>query len=181
MKASIAAFSLLTTLVSGLAMPEVVPRETKTYRPTLAVNLKQDAPGTAFGATTTGIVYRTNGQNEIQTLLSFSLPALPGKTCTLTFSDPTTVSWSQRMQIFDVGGTITAENTFLSRPYRNNFRCALAVKPAGQGAATELDYVSCKFPCPESAATLGFETVPMSDNDWITWDTTTSGLVIQAS
>jgi hypothetical protein len=181
MKASITAFSLLTTLVSGIAVPEVVPRDAQTYRPTLAVNLKQDFPNTAFGRTTTGIVSRENGQHEISTLLSFSLPALSGKNCALTFSDPATLTGSQRMQVFDVGGTITEGDVYSWRPYRNNYRCAMAVKPAGQGVATVVDNVSCSFPCPDSATTLGFETVPVGDNVVITWDTRTAGLVIQVS
>ena len=181
MKASIVAFSLLTALVSGLATPEVVPREVQTYRPTLAVNIKQESPNTPFGQTATGVVSRSNGPNDIQTLLSFSLPALPGKTCTIVFSDPTRLSGTQRMQIFDVGGPVTVANTFLTRPFRNNYRCVFAVKPAGQGLATVQDDVSCTFKCPESATVLGFETGPVGDNVEITWDVATAGLVIQAS
>ena len=181
MKASIVAFSLLSALVSGLATPEVAPRAAQIYRPTLAVNIKQEAPNTAFGQTATGIVFRSNGPKDIQTLLSFSLPALPGKTCTIAFSDPTRLSGTQRMQIFDVGGPVTVVNTFLTRPFRNNYRCVLAVKPAGQGLATVQDDVSCTFKCPESATVLGFETVPAGDNVEITWDVATAGLVIQAS
>ena len=181
MKASIAAFSLLSALVSGLAVPEVAPRQAQIYRPTLAINIKQEAPNTPFRATTTGIVSRSNGPKDIQTLLSFSLPALPGKTCTLVFSNPARLSGTQRMQIFDVGGPITEANTFLTRPFRNNYRCAMAVKPAGQGNAVVQDNVSCTFKCPDIATVLGFETVPAGDSVEITWDTTTSGLVIQAN
>ena len=182
MKASIIALSLLSALASGLAVPEVAPRQAQIYHPTLAINIKQEFPNTPFCATTTGVVSRSNGPKDIQTLLSFSLPALPGKTCTLTFSDPASLSGSQRMQIFDVGGPIAeADTTFLTRPYRNNYRCAMAVKPAGQGAATVQDDVSCTFKCPDSATTLIFETVPAGDNVEITWDIATAGLVIQAN
>ena len=181
MKVSIVALSLLSVLVSGLATPEVAPRQVQIYRPTLAVNIKQEAPNTAFGPTTTGIVSRSNGPKDIQTLLSFSLPALPGKTCTLVFSDPIRLSGTQRMQIFDVGGPVTGTNTFLTRPFRNNYRCAMAVKPAGQGIAAVQDNVSCKFDCPRNATVLGFETVPAGDNVEITWNIVTAGLVIQAS
>lgn len=181
MKASIVAFSFLTSLVSGLALPEVAPRGTQVFQPTLAINIKEASPNTAFGKTTTGTVFRDNGPHEVQTLLSYDLPALPGMTCSLTFSNPATLSGSQRMQIFDVGGPITEANTFLTRPYRNNYRCAMTVKAAGQGAASIDDNISCTFPCPSSATTLGFEAVPRWDSVEITWDTTTSGLVIEAN
>ena len=85
------------------------------------------------------------------------------------------------MQIFDVGGPVTGANTFLRRPFRNNYRCAMAVKPAGQGIAAVQDNVSCKFDCPRNATVLGFETVPAGDNVEITWNIVTAGLVIQAS
>ena len=72
-------------------------------------------------------------------------------------------------------------NTFLTRPLRNNYRCAMAVKPAGQGIAAVQDNVSCTFKCPDIATVPGFETVSAGDNVEVTWDTTSPGLVIQAN
>ena len=88
------------------------------------------------------------------------------------------MSGTQLMQVFDVSGPVTVVNTFLTRPFRNNYRCTFAVKR--YGIATVQDSISCTFKCSESAAMLGFETVPVGDNDEITWDVATAGLAIQA-
>jgi hypothetical protein len=180
MKASIIVFSLLAALVSGLAMPEVVPRQAGTYYPTSAMNLKQDFPDTPFPSQT-GIVSRTNGQHDISTLLKFELPALTNKKCTVSFSDPKTLSGSQRMQIFDVGGEMTPQTTYNKRPYRNNYWCGMKVKPVGQGPADIEDDVRCTFDCPKTATTLVLETVPAGESVEITWDIATAGLVIKSS
>lgn len=179
MKVSALTFSLLATIVSGIAVPEVAPRQSQTFRPTLAVNIKQDSPNTAFGATTTGVVSRTGGQHDIQTLLSYTLnSSVSGKKCSLSFSGPATVSGSKTVQIFDVGGPITTSNTFLSRPYRNNFRCTMTINPTGP--ATISTDISCgSFDCPTGV--VGFEVVPENDTVGVTWDTTSAGLIITSA
>ena len=174
MKVSALTFSLLAALVSGIAVPEVVPRQAQTFRPTLAVVIKQDSPNTPGGPTTTGEVSRTNGQHDVSTLLSYNVS---GKKCSLSFSDPTLLSGSKTVQIFDLGGPVSATNTYLTRPFRNNYRCTMRIKPAGQGPAEIIDNVSCtNFDCPSGV--VGYEVVPQNDNVQVTWDTTTGGLVV---
>ena len=169
MKASIVAFSLLSTLVSGLALPEVVPRGAETFPPSLAVNVKQDSPNAAIGSASTGEVSK-----NVQTLVSFSVPARPNTMCTFAFSNPVGLTETQRMKIYKVDADkITDKVTFGTKPEPQGSYCTVAVPPSGPATLEGGDL--CKINCPDEAAVWGFELVPASDNDKITWELNTSG------
>ena len=176
MRASIIAFSLLSTLVSGLAVPEVIARQAETLQPSLAVNVDQSSPDKASGPVTTGRVSRTNGQKDVQMLLSFELEARPGKTCAFAFSGPTKLEGSKRMKISGVDGTIAKDNTFDSRPTKGDSLCVMTV--AEQGPATQ-DGAKCTFPCPDSKTVMGVMVEAADDNVEITWNIGNGGLTIQ--
>ena len=165
MKASIVALSLLSAVVSGL----VVPRDVQNFPPSLAVNVKQDSPNSASGSAATGEVSK-----NVQTLVSFALPALPQQICTYAFSNPVGLTETQRMKIYKVDADkITDKVTFGTKPENQDTGCTMAVPPSGPATLEGGDL--CKFTCPESATVLGFELVPAGENDKISWTANTSG------
>ena len=165
MKASIAALSLLSAVVSGL----VVPRDVQNFPPSLAVNVKQDSPNSASGSVATGEISK-----NVQTLLSFALPALPQQICTYAFSNPVGLTETQRVKIYKVDADkITDKVTFGTKPEKKDIGCTMVLQPSGPAALEGGDL--CKFTCPESATVLGFELAPADDNVKVTWDANTSG------
>ncbi|KAH0608737.1 uncharacterized protein H6S33_001871 [Morchella sextelata] len=119
-----------------------------------------------------GVQYDTN------TLLSYSLPGgLKGKTCQFVLGNGFYAGGTRKVQLFSVGGPISAANTFTSRPYRNIHYGIFTIAPDGSSATWDA-IPPPKFPCPESATTLGYEVVPQGDEDWAGWPMS-SGLGIQ--
>ena len=164
----IAAVSVLSTLVSGLALPNLAPRST-VIRPSAFV-IKEDFPGTSF-PTTTAEVGRTNGQHNIKTLLAFTISPCSGS-CTVSFAGASTATGSQRMQFFTLGYPPSDGNTWTSKPYTDIH------KGTFQSTGTVVEDFGLTFSCPSVTTTYGFEVQPVWDNDYVTWDTTTAGFVI---
>lgn len=118
-------------------------------------------------------------QHETNSLLAFPLPGgLAGKTCSFSFaggwapsqtdwSPPGAVNNSRRVQLFSVGGPISATNTYTSRPYRNVSYGIFLIDPTG--ATAQWDGPTPTFPCPATATTLGFEVAPQGDFDDVAW------------
>lgn len=171
-------------------------RSIASYYPTLAVNIftpdkgtvkgdvyvfrvsslpsaPQNYPLTPYQTTQQGIQHETNS------LLSIPFPAgHAGKTCSFAFAGgwaPPRTNWappganpnSQRVQLFTVGGTISATNTYTSRPYRDVSYGIFLV--SNSGATGTWDGPTPTFPCPATATVLGFEVAPQGDFDDVSW------------
>lgn len=118
-------------------------------------------------------------QHETNSLLSIPFPAgYGGRTCSFSFANgwaPSRTAWSppgalnnsQRVLLFSVGGTISASNTYTSRPYRDISYGIFKVSDTG--ATGTWDGPTPTFPCPAAATTLGFEVVPQGDFDDVAW------------
>ncbi|PUU81108.1 hypothetical protein B9Z19DRAFT_972524 [Tuber borchii] len=169
----IAAVSVLSTLVSGLALPNLVPRST-VFQPNVAVVIKEDFPTTSF-PTTTAEVGRSNGQHNMKTLLAFVIPPCSG-TCTVSFDGASSATGSQRMQFFTLGYPPSAGNTWNSKPYTDIHKGTF--QTAGSSTGTVVEDFGLTFNCPSVITNYGFEVQPVWDNDYVTWDTTTAGYII---
>ncbi|RPB01615.1 hypothetical protein L873DRAFT_1803406 [Choiromyces venosus 120613-1] len=100
MKILILAFSFLFTLVSGLTLPGFTTCQAQTIKLTLAVNIEEDSPNSAFGNTSIPQVICVYGLHNVQALISFNLLTLSGKTYSLAFFEPATLTSTGWIQIF---------------------------------------------------------------------------------
>ncbi|KAH8144504.1 uncharacterized protein LAJ45_11479 [Morchella importuna] len=170
--ASLLAF---TGLVSCAPVPdvEIERRAVTLIYPSLAVNIFTPSNGVVMGDV---YVFRYTAQgiqHETNSLLSFDFPSgYGGKTCSFSFANgwaqpPSEVSNSRKVQLFSVGGPISATNTYTSRPYRNVSYGIFSV--TSNGAVGTWDGQTPTFPCPASATTIGFEVAPQGDYDDVSW------------
>lgn len=183
----ITAVTALSTLASGMVILDLDPAPApltlgRTFRPAIAIPIQEEFPDTAYPPTRWGRVSRTNGSKNIKTLLGFSLPALSGKSCTISFSDAAEVDkkGSRKMQLFTTGGYPAQGNTWNKKPFTDQHKGTFLTSEDGTGAATVLENFGLKFPCPEFATSYGFEVQPVGDNDYVLWDITKGGFVITA-
>ncbi|PUU81113.1 hypothetical protein B9Z19DRAFT_1062911 [Tuber borchii] len=169
----IAAVSVLSTLVSGLALPDLTPRSLVIH-PEIGAVIKEDFPKTSFPATPAN-VSRSNGQHNVKTLLGFDVPPCTGK-CTISFTDALTATDSRRLQLFTTIGYPAKENTWESKPSTNNHIGTFLVSISGPAVVVE-DF-GLTFECPKTTAKYGYEVQPVWDDDHVTWDITTGGFII---
>jgi len=171
-------FCLFSGLVSSVAIPAEAPtieaRTIATISPSLSVPIYEDSPDYAGGNQSYAIVSRYNGAHDISTLIAYYFPVgYPGKQCSFFFTAAQGLDGSEKVQLFTVGGQdITSEDTFNSRPFRNN---QLGIFNADIGT---FDGSIPTFDFPSSPTTLGFEVVPQGDNDYVWWYINAGGLVI---
>jgi len=170
----IAAVSVLSTLASGLALPDLTPRAI-TVRPSIAIVIKEDSPTTAFPPASAVEVSRTNGGHTVKTLLGFPVPGCTG-TCTFSFNGSNPPSGSRTLQLYTSGGFPTNGNTWNSHPFTNKHIGTFLVPASGVGPATVLEDFGLTFTCPTT--TTGYEVQPVNDNDSVTWDITTGGFIL---
>ncbi|KAL0631512.1 hypothetical protein Q9L58_009620 [Maublancomyces gigas] len=169
-------YSLLAILGTTVSAPvpeaEIETRSVFKIYPSQAVNIFTPDHGYITGDV---YVYRytSNGiQHETNTLLNFPFPSgYAGKTCSFSFANgwaPShTYANSQKVQLFSVGGPITASNTYTSRPYRNVSYGIFHV--SDDGAVGTWDGSTPTFPCPAAATTLGFEVLSQGDFADVSW------------
>ncbi|PWW76111.1 hypothetical protein C7212DRAFT_280338 [Tuber magnatum] len=178
----ITAVSALSTVVSSLALPNLVLRNPDVYHPAIGIVIKEDFPNTGFPRTDVVEVSRGNGQHNVKALLGFALPALSGKTCTISFSDAIpNPSGSRRLQLFTTLRYPAYGDTWNSKPSTNNHIGTFLVSSNGGGPATVVEDFALKFRCPSTPSNLGFEVQPVWDDDSVTWDITKGGFVITAT
>ena len=172
----VAAVSVLSTLASGLALPDLTPRSTVIH-PAIGIVIKQDSPDTAFPPTNTAEVSRSNQLHEVRTLLGFVVPPCTG-TCTFSFpSAATTSTGSGQLQLFSTIGYPKDGNTYNSKPSTD--KQLGAFQTSTTGAATLLQgFEGLTFACPSNTSNLGYEVHPVGDNDSVTWDIATGGFII---
>ena len=170
----IAAISILSTLASGLALPDLTPRSLVIH-PEIGVVIKEDYPTTSFPAAPAE-VGRSNGQHNVKTLLCFVVPPCVGK-CTISFTDALAAGGSRRLQLFTLGGCPTSgKTTWESKPYTDIHKGTFQVSIPGPAAVVE-DF-GLAFDCPVATTKYGFELQPVWDNDFVTWDISKGGLII---
>ena len=169
----VAAVSVLSTLASGLALPDLTPRSTVIH-PEITVAIKADFPTTSFPATAE--VSRLNQNHEVRTLLGFQVPPCTG---TCTFSFPTaanTATGSAQMQLFSVFQYPSSTTTWNTRS-TTNIQLG-TFKASTTGAATVVDNFGLSFACPSITTFLAYELHPVNDNDSITWNVPGGGFIL---
>lgn len=172
----IASLSVLSTLVSGLALPELVRRGSPIY-PSVCVSIKEKFPGTSFPGPTVE-VSRQNGSNNVKALLGFEVPACTGS-CTVSFSDAApTPSGSRRMQFFTSGRYPKSGDTWDMKPYTDIHKGTFTTTASGSGPATVIEDFGLTFKCPSVSTQYGFEVQPVWDNDFVSWNCNTGGYII---
>jgi len=174
----IAAVSILSTLASGLALPDLTPRAT-VIRPEIAILLKGDFPDKNF-PTIIAEVSRTNGAHTVETLLGFNLPPCTGS-CAISFSDAISATGSRTMQLFRIIGYPGPGDTPNHRPPVNIHLGTFLVPPTITGPATVVEDFGLMFPCPATATKYGLYVAPVWDNVNVTWDITNGGFIITCS
>jgi len=182
------ALAIFSALVAAVPTPVSEPdstavieaRAVTTITPSLLVRLWEAAPDTPDGQSTVGESSRWNNKNNVQTLVAFNFAtSYAGHQCQLAFYNPDYIYayGSSQAQVFTVGGPITQANTFNSRPYRDQHKGTFTAYPYGSGFASWVNQGGNTFDCPTGPTTLGYEVVPVGDNDAIYW-TAPRGLVI---
>ena len=170
----VAAVSVLSTLASGLALPDLTPRST-VIRPAIGVVIKQDSPTISFPPTPAE-VSRLNQLHEVRTLLGFVVPPCTG-TCTISFpTAATTATGSAQLQLFSTLQYPTPATTWNTRPSTGNQLGTFQVSTTGP--ATVLQNFGLTFDCPTTTTNKGYEVQPVNDNDSVTWDFATGGFII---
>ena len=169
----IAIISIISTLASGLALPDLTPRSLVIH-PEIGVVIKEDFPKTSF-PTTTAEASRSNGKHNVKTLLGFAVAPCTGQ-CTISFTDALTATGSRRLQLFTTIGYLAKDNTWESKPSTNkHIGTFLVLIP---GPAVVLEDFGLTFDCPKTTTNLGYEVQPVWDDDSVTWDITTGGFII---
>ncbi|RPA92682.1 hypothetical protein L873DRAFT_1817346 [Choiromyces venosus 120613-1] len=187
---AIAAISILSTIASGLVLPDLTTRDAPihleivikedplatVYHPEIAIVIKEDYPITAFPPNTLPKVSRSNGAHNVKTLLGFNLPPFPqGKKCTISFSGASSTSGSGRMQLFTTIGYPAYGNTWYYKPSTNIHKGTF--QTSGTGPGTVVEDFGLTFNCPTAPTKYGWEVQPVWDDDRITWGFS-SGFII---
>lgn len=164
-------FALLTTVAAIVsAAPTVNVKRSTTYAPDAMVQIHEQKPDTPYGLTDQGLVERVNGWNNVQTLLSIPIPSGASGSCSLSFTNPTTVTGSHEMQLFTVGDNkpIDASTTYYSRPYRDQHIATIHLEGGSARFETFGTWNGNSIPCP-AGKRLNLELVPVGDYDKVTW------------
>lgn len=131
--------------------------------------------------TQTGLIARTNGQNEFASLVSFDIPpvsaiagASASSTCNFVIMNPASVSGSQTTQLFTLGAEFGEYDTitFNQHPYYNQYEGAYFVNAVGDSSAVDVTTVPCTF-----GGNMQFVMRPQNDNDYINWTQNNGGNV----
>jgi hypothetical protein len=146
--------------------------------------IDQANPNTFSSAVAEADIERTNGNNEKDTFVSFTIPtasSIPGatasSTCQLVIRNPDSVSGSGNTQLFTLGAPIfsTSSYSFNSHPYYDQYRGVQHV--VLNGDSTPIDVTS--FPC-NFGGNLQLVLRPQNDNDLITFhQSANSGAFVQ--
>ncbi|PUU81104.1 hypothetical protein B9Z19DRAFT_652836 [Tuber borchii] len=172
----IAALSVLSTLVSGSALPDLTRRGT-VIRPAIGIMIEEKFPDYDFPPINAVEVSRTNGADNVRSLLGFVVPACTG-TCTFSFSDASTATGSGQINLFTLGWYPVFGNTWNSKPFTNIQLGTFQASTTGSGPATVVQNFGLTFVCPTTTTNLGYEVQPVNDNDFVLWDITNGGLIL---
>jgi len=171
MKLTLIAAISLSTLASGLALPDLTPRAT-VIRPEFRVLVREE-PGPMIPLPPDIVeVSRGNG-GTVRAFLCFVVPACTGM-CTISFSNAISATGSRTLQLFrtfgcPAGGTLPPTDAHLG---------TFLVPASGTGPAVVLEDYGLTFPCPVTTTKYGYEVQPVGDNISVTWNITNGGFVI---
>jgi Ubiquitin 3 binding protein But2 C-terminal domain len=141
--------------------------------------ISQAEPDTDFLTTygsQTAIISRSQGSDEVATLVSFQMPAISdisgataSSTCDFVVKNPGTASGSQILQLFTLGyqfsESISPPVTFNSHPYYNQYEGEYYVSVGGDSTAIDVFTFPCVF-----GTNMQFVLRPQNDNDYISWE-----------
>ena len=170
----IAIISILSTLASGLALPDLTLRSLIIH-PEICVVIKEDSSKTSLPKPDIVEVSRRNGAHNVKTLLGFVVPPCTGQ-CTISFASALTATGSRRLQLFTIIGYPAEGNTWESKPPTNNHIGTFLV-PIPDPVVVVEDF-GLKFNCPATTTKFGYEVQPVWDDDYVTWDCKTGGFII---
>jgi len=173
--ALITAASILSTLASGFALPDLSPRAT-VIRPSIAVVVKSKFPDTSFGPNNIAEVSFSQEGGVVETLLGFIVPPCTGR-CTISFSDAIAAAGSRTLELFSTNRYPAPGDTWNTRPFLDVHKGTFLVSTTGAGLATVLDDSGLTFPCPATTTNYGFDVAPVWD-DYVLWDITKGGFII---
>ncbi|RPA98795.1 hypothetical protein L873DRAFT_1807880 [Choiromyces venosus 120613-1] len=140
------------------------------------VNIQEDTPDLALGATNRAVVSRVSDKHNSQALVKFDFPeGLTGSKCQLAFSYPAQFSGTGEMQVFTIGDANIESATFNKRPFRDQFKGTFKV--TGWGEAVVVDGSGLTFDCPAKGA-KAYEVVSVGDNNEVVWYAPWGGLKI---
>ena len=169
----IAVISILSTLASGLALPDPTLRSLVIH-PEICVVIKEDFPRTPF-LPPPAEVSRGNGKDTVTTLLGFVVPPCSGQ-CTISFTDALTATGNRRLQLYTVSGYPTDGNTWKSKPHIDVYKGTFLVSIPGPAVVVE--NFGLTFNCPVTTTKYWYEVQPVWDDDYVTWDCKTGGFII---
>jgi len=173
----VAAVSILSTLASGLALPDLTRRRT-VIRPVIAIMVKSEFSNTPFQTQIPEVSISKEGQ-IVETLLGFVVPACTGK-CTISF-DAIAAEGSRTLQLFTTGWYPTALDTWNVRPYKDIHKGTILVSTTGADLDTVSEDFGLAFDCPSTTTSYGFDVVPVGGYDYVIWDITKGGFIITCS
>jgi len=174
-----ALFAAAASFVSAAPTDKSVQKrggvEHERFYPDLKIQIDEFNPDHAYYNGDWGLVSRTNGANNVQTLVSIYLPShVEGQSCRLVFSDPHDIGGSAQIQVFTVGD-IAYASTYNSRPHRDRHVATFKVT---WDEAKVNTFGTKSFPCPADGR-LNYELVPVGDNDFVQWYGT-NGFAVEA-
>jgi hypothetical protein len=124
----------------------------------------------AYGSLT-GLIARTNGQDEFASYVSFVIPALSSisgattsSTCDFVIRNPANATGSQMTQLYTLGYQLPDSITFNSHPYHDQYEGVYQVVVGSDSIAVDVATVPCQF-----GELMQFVMRPQNDNDYITW------------
>jgi len=171
----VSALLAATSLVC--AAPAVTPLEARSHQPQvflpdIMIQIKEAWPDHPYGDTSWGLVSRTKGKENVQTLVSIHIPHhASGRKCRYTFTQPHDLGGSMSAQLFTVIGKIPLDATFNKRPSRDRhlatFKIDWTAAMAGENAQFTF-FGGETFDCP-GGTSLHLELVPVGDDDYIEW------------
>jgi len=168
----VAAF-ILSTLASGLTLPDLTPRSI--IRPEIAILVNEDNLLPTWPVRVVE-VSRWRWAHNTKALLGFVVPACTG-TCKISFSDAIAATGTRGLQLFTMGGYPTCGNTWTTRPFLDIHKGSF-LAPDGLGPATVVEDFGLTFNCPSTSTKYGFDVSPAGDNDYVIWDITKGGFII---
>jgi len=142
------------------------------------------------GSSSIAIISRTNGNNDVDTIVNFDIPAMsdipgatPSSTCSFAIYNVAALSGSQTMQLY----TLNQFVDLFSPPVTWNSADVQSVNQylgtyevfsgATTGPSVATDGGSWTFPC-QFGYTMQFLMRPEGDNDYITWSEGGGGAVL---
>ena len=171
----ITAVSILSTLASGFALPDLVRRAT-VIGPSIAIVVKSEFPDTPSPPTNMTEV-SSDQRGDTDTLLGFVVPACTGR-CTISLSDAIAAAGSRTLELFSMSKYPAFGDTWNTGPFAVVQKGTFLVSTTGAGRATVVEDFGLTFDCPTTTTNYGFEVAATWEGDYVIWDITKGGLII---